>query len=134
MSLRIVRAESEASSSGPAEYFTGSVRITPLVKGDDPSHLSAASVAFECCARSAWHSHPAGQLLVVSEGEGRIQQWGEPVRVIRAGDVIWTPPGVKHWHGASPHSAITHLAIQEAVDGKVVEWMDKVTDEEYNKE
>jgi len=102
-----------------------------LVAGEDPSTMTAAYVCFECSARSAWHSHPKGQLLVVTEGSGLIQEWGKPVRKIQKGDVIWTPPDVRHWHGAGPDNKMTHLAIQESLNGKSVEWMEKVTDEEY---
>jgi quercetin dioxygenase-like cupin family protein len=129
--LRIFKPETLPSNSGPPEYFTGSVKVTPIVQGEEPSCLACASVAFQSGARSAWHTHPKGQLLIVTEGSGLIQQWGEPVRRIQKGDVIWTPPGVKHWHGAGPSSAMTHTAIQESLNGKVVDWMEKVTDEEY---
>jgi quercetin dioxygenase-like cupin family protein len=129
--MQIVNPESQTSTPGPAEYFTGTVKVTPLVKGEEPSCLTCASVGFEKGARSAWHTHPRGQLLIVTEGFGLIQQWGEPIRKIQKGDVIWTPPGVKHWHGASAESAMTHTAINENQNGKVVDWMEKVTDEEY---
>ena len=129
--MRIMTPSELPSTAGPTEYFTGSVKVTPLVKGEEPSCLQCASVGFQPGARSAWHTHPRGQLLVVTDGSGLIQEWGKPVRRIQRGDVIWTPPNVKHWHGASSDSAMTHTAIQEALDGKVVEWMEKVTDEEY---
>jgi quercetin dioxygenase-like cupin family protein len=130
-SMKIIYPEKLPSTPGPAEYFTGSVKVTALVKGEEPSCLQCASVGFQAGARSAWHTHPKGQLLVVTEGSGLIQEWGKPVRKINKGDVIWTPPGVKHWHGGAPNSAMTHTAIQESQDGKVVEWMEKVTDEDY---
>jgi quercetin dioxygenase-like cupin family protein len=129
--MKILKPASLPSSLGPTETFTGTVHVTPLTQGEEPSCLTCASVGFEPGARSAWHSHPKGQLLVVTNGAGLIQEWGKPVRRIQKGDVIWTPPGVKHWHGAAPNSALTHTAIQESLNGKVVEWMDKVTDAEY---
>lgn len=108
--MKIIKPSAEPSNEGPAEYFTGTVRVTPLVKGESPSYLTCASVGFQPGARSAWHTHPKGQLLIVTAGSGLIQEWGKPVRRIVTGDVIWTPPGVKHWHGASPESAMTHTA------------------------
>jgi quercetin dioxygenase-like cupin family protein len=131
--MRITRSGTQPSQKGPAEWFTGSVRVDPLFQASDPSRASGASVTFEPGARSAWHTHPLGQVLIVTSGVGRVQQWGGRVEEIRAGDVVWTPPGVKHWHGASPTTAMTHIAIQEALDGKVVEWMEKVTDEQYGR-
>ncbi|WP_232288251.1 cupin domain-containing protein [Anaeromyxobacter sp. K] len=129
--MQITRSGTQGSQKGPAEYFTGTVRIDPLFPVNAPSRASGAYVTFEPCARSAWHTHPLGQILIVTSGVGRVQRWGGPVEEIRAGDVVWTPPGVKHWHGASPTTAMTHLAVQEQLDGKVVEWMEKVTDEQY---
>jgi quercetin dioxygenase-like cupin family protein len=129
--MKILKPASLPSSLGPSETFTGTVRVTPLTQGEEPSCLTCASVGFEPGARSAWHTHPKGQLLVVTDGAGLIQEWGKPVRRIQKGDVIWTPPGVKHWHGAAPNSAMTHTAIQESLNGKVVEWLNKVTDAEY---
>ncbi|RYZ77907.1 MAG: cupin domain-containing protein [Proteobacteria bacterium] len=129
--MEIVKPGTKTSNAGPAEYFTGHVQVTPLIKGDEPSCLTCASVGFQAGARSAWHTHPKGQLLIVTEGSGLIQEWGKPVRKIEKGDTIWTPAGVKHWHGASPTSAMTHTAINELKDGKAVDWMEKVTDEEY---
>ena len=128
----ITRSGSRPAQQGPSATFTGNVRVTPLVDASDNLHASCASVSFEAGARSAWHTHPKGQLLIVTAGAGRIQQSGGPVEEIRAGDTIWTPPGVKHWHGASATSSLTHLAMQEALDGKAVEWLEKVTDREYN--
>jgi quercetin dioxygenase-like cupin family protein len=129
----IVRAGSQASYKGPAQYFTGSVRVDPLFGAHAPSTTAGAAVTFEPGGRSAWHTHPAGQLLIVTSGVGRVQQSGGPVQEIRPGDVIWTPPSVKHWHGAAPATAMTHIAIQDSVGGKNVEWLDKVSDEEYGK-
>jgi quercetin dioxygenase-like cupin family protein len=128
----ITRSGSKPAQQGPSATFTGNVRVTPLFDANDNFHASCASVSFEAGARSAWHTHPKGQLLIVTAGVGRIQQSGRPVEEIRAGDTIWTPPGVKHWHGASPASSMTHLAMQEALDGKAVEWLEKVTDADYN--
>jgi quercetin dioxygenase-like cupin family protein len=127
----IMRSGSRPSQAGPAESFTGSVRVMPLFEAKDSSRASGASVSFEPGARSAWHTHPRGQILIVTAGAGRVQQWGGPVEEIRVGDVVWTPPGVKHWHGASPDTAMTHIAIQEHLDGKVVDWLEKVSDEQY---
>jgi quercetin dioxygenase-like cupin family protein len=129
----ITRAGSQASSKGPARNFTGSVRVDPLFSPQGPSPTSGAWVSFEPGARSAWHTHPAGQVLVVTAGVGRIQQWGGKVEELRAGDVVWTPPGVKHWHGAGPSVAMTHMAIQNVVDGKNVVWLEKVSDAQYGK-
>lgn len=132
--LKVIKPGSHQSSNpGPAEYFTGAVRVTPLIQGEEPSCLSCASVNFESGARSAWHTHPKGQLLIVTEGSGLIQEWGGPIRRIQKGDVIWTPPGVKHWHGADRTSSMTHTAIQESKDGKAVEWMEKVSEEQYSR-
>jgi 4-carboxymuconolactone decarboxylase len=128
----ITRSGSRPAQPGPSATFTGSVRVTPLFDANDNIRASSASVSFEAGARSAWHTHPKGQLLIVTAGTGRIQQKGGGVEEIRAGDTIWTPPGVQHWHGASPASPMTHLAIQEALGGKAVEWLAKVTDAEYN--
>jgi len=131
VSLSIARAGTQTSQKGPAEYFTGSVRIDPLFQAKESTHASGAYVTFEPGARTAWHTHPRGQTLVVTAGVGRVQIEGGPIEEIRPGDVVSIPPGRRHWHGASPTSAMTHLAIQEHLDGKVVEWMEKVTDEQY---
>ena len=131
--MEIVRAGSKPSGRGPSEWFTGTVRIDPLFNAFDPARVQGASVTFEPGARTAWHTHPLGQTLVVTAGIGRVQRWGGPVEEIRPGDVVWFPPGEKHWHGAAPTTALTHLAIQESQDGKVVEWMEHVTDEDYLK-
>jgi quercetin dioxygenase-like cupin family protein len=131
--MSIVRSGAQASGKGHDAYFTGAVRVDPLFQANVPTRTSGAYVTFEPGARSAWHTHPLGQTLVVTAGVGRVQQWGGPVEEIRAGDVIWTPPGVKHWHGAAPRAAMTHIAIQENLDGKAVEWMEKVGDAQYGK-
>lgn len=130
--ITITRSGSQTSRPGPSENFTGSVHVTPLFDANDPSRASGASVSFEPGARSAWHTHPRGQVLIVTAGVGRVQQWGVPVEEIRQGDVVWTPPGVKHWHGASPSTAMTHIAIQERLDGEVVDWLEKVSDAQYS--
>lgn len=129
--ISIARAGTQASSKGPAANFTGAVRVDPLFQPKGSSRSAAAYVTFEPGARSAWHSHPLGQTLIVTAGVGRVQRWGGKVEEIRPGDVVWTPPGVKHWHGAAPTVAMTHIATQEAEDGKVVQWMEKVSDEQY---
>jgi quercetin dioxygenase-like cupin family protein len=131
--MTIARAGSQATIKGPAQYFTGSVRVDPLFPQRAPMLTSGAQVSFEPGARSAWHTHPAGQVLIVTAGVGRVQRWGGPVQEIRPGDVVWTPPGVKHWHGAAPTTAMSHIAIQDAVNGKNVEWLEKVSDEQYGK-
>jgi 4-carboxymuconolactone decarboxylase len=129
--MQITRSAAQPSQKGPAEYFTGTVRIDPLFRATDPPRSSGAYVTFEPCGRSAWHTHPLGQILIVTAGVGRVQRWGGPIEEIQAGDVVWTPPNVKHWHGASPTTSMTHLAITEQLDGKNVDWMEKVTDEQY---
>jgi quercetin dioxygenase-like cupin family protein len=129
--MDIIKAGSSPSSKGTAENFTGGAIITPLFKANDHLRASAGSVTFEPCARSRWHTHPAGQILVVTAGVGWVQEWGGKKQEIRPGDVIWTPPGVKHWHGATVTSPVTHIAIQEAVDGRVVDWLEPVSDEQY---
>jgi quercetin dioxygenase-like cupin family protein len=129
--MEIKRNGSQPSARGPAEYFTGTVRIDPLFEPPEPARVRGASVTFEPGARSAWHTHPLGQTLLVTSGFGWTQCWGEPKQEIRPGDVIWCPPGKKHWHGATPTTSMTHIAIQEALDGKVVDWMEKVSDEQY---
>jgi quercetin dioxygenase-like cupin family protein len=129
--MLITRAGSQPSAKGPAEYFTGSVRIDTPFKGDAPARIGGAMVTFEPGARTAWHTHPLGQTLIVTFGCGRVQREGGPVEEIRAGDIVWFPPGEKHWHGASRTTAMSHVAIAEALDEKVVEWMEKVSDEQY---
>jgi quercetin dioxygenase-like cupin family protein len=131
--ITVTRAGAQASNKGPAQYFTGSVRVDPLFSARAPSRVSAASVTFEPGARAAWHTHPVGQVLIVTDGVGRVQQWGGPVQEIRPGDVVRIPPLVKHWHGAAPTTGMTHIAIQEAVDGRNVDWLEQVSDEQYGK-
>ena len=130
-SLRITRAGSQPSGRGPTEYFTGTVRVDPLFAATAPSRMSGGSVTFEPGARSAWHSHPVGQILIVTAGVGRVQRQGGPIEEIRPGDVVRIAPGVKHWHGAAPTTGMTHTALQEHVDGQVAKWMEKVTDDQY---
>ena len=132
--MEIKRSGSQPSGKGPTEYFTGAVRIDPLFAAPDPSRVQGASVTFEPGARSAWHSHPLGQILIVTAGCGLAQRWGGPIEVIRAGDIVWFPPAEKSWHGATPTTAMTHIAIQEQLDGKAVDWMEQVSDEQYNPE
>ena len=129
--MDIKRAGSQASGQGPKDWFTGQVRIDPLFQANDPARVAGACVTFEPGARTAWHTHPLGQTLIVTTGLGRAQRLGGPIEEIRPGDVVWFPPGEKHWHGASPTAAMTHIAIQERLDGKAVEWMEHVTDEQY---
>ena len=130
--MTVSRPGSQTAAEGPEQNFTGTVHVEPVFTGGDPSRLTGARVTFERGARSAWHTHPLGQTLIVTSGTGWIQQEGGPKREIREGDVIWTPPGVKHWHGATTATAITHIAVQEALNGKTVEWMEKVSDVQYN--
>jgi quercetin dioxygenase-like cupin family protein len=129
--MDIKLAGSQPSATGPAEYFTGTVRIDELFKAPGPARVRGASVTFEPCARTAWHTHRLGQTLIVTAGTGWVQQWGGQIEEIRPGDVVWIPPGQNHWHGASPNAAMTHIAIQEHLNGKVVDWMEKVSDEQY---
>ncbi|MEH3146519.1 MAG: cupin domain-containing protein [Methylobacterium frigidaeris] len=126
--VTVQRSGSQPSAKGSAERFTGAVRVDPLLGETPPSRLSGALVTFEPGARTAWHTHPLGQTLIVTAGAGRVQQWGGSVQEIRPGDVVRIPPGVKHWHGASATAGMSHIALQEARDGKVVEWMEHVTD------
>ena len=129
--MELKRNGTQASYRGPAEYFTGTVRVDPLFSATTPSRVSAAAVTFEPGARSNWHTHPLGQRLVVTCGCGYVQSWGGPVRILRPGDVVVCPPDEKHWHGAAPGTALTHSAIQEELNGKAVEWLEPVTDEQY---
>lgn len=131
--MDVKKSGSQRSAAGPDENFTGKVRIDPLNSAPEPSRVSCALVTFEPGARSAWHRHPLGQTLVVTQGCGWIQSEGQPKVEIRAGDVVWCPPNEKHWHGATSTTGMSHIAIQEALAGKVVEWLDKVTDEEYQR-
>jgi quercetin dioxygenase-like cupin family protein len=128
--MDIKRNGSRPSGKGPAEYFTGTVRIDPLFEAPDPARVVGASVTFEPGARTAWHTHPLGQTLIVTAGSGRAQRWDGPIEEIRPGDVIWFAPGEKHWHGAAAATAMTHIAIQERLDGKTVDWMEMVSDEQ----
>ena len=125
---------SQPSTKGPEEYFSGTVRIDPLFAATEPSRVGAALVTFEPGARTAWHTHPLGQRLIVTAGCGRVQLWGGPIREIRPGDVVVIAPGEKHWHGAATATAMTHIAIQETLDGTNAEWLEKVTDEQYRVE
>jgi quercetin dioxygenase-like cupin family protein len=129
--MDIIRSGSQAPQQGPAEYFTGNVTIEWQFARPSPSRLAAALVSFDAGARSAWHTHPLGQTLFVVSGVGWHQCEGEAREEIRAGDVVWCPPGHRHWHGATPDCPMSHIAVQEALDGKVVEWMEKVSDKEY---
>ncbi len=129
--MDIKRAGTQPSGKGPSDWFTGTVRIDPLFQAPEPARVAGAAVTFEPGARTAWHTHPLGQTLIVTAGGGLVQRKGGPIETIRPGDVVWFAPGEKHWHGASPTTAMTHIAIQEAMNGKTVDWMEKVTDEEY---
>ena len=129
--MEIQRNGSRPSGKGPADYFTGSVRVDMLFDAAQPARVVGASVTFEPGARTAWHTHPLGQTLMVTAGCGRAQRWGGEIEEIRPGDVVWFAPGEKHWHGAGPTTAMTHMAIQERLDGKTVDWMEKVSDAEY---
>ncbi|MDE8343741.1 MAG: cupin domain-containing protein [Acidocella sp.] len=129
--MDILKNGTAPSRRGPAEYFTGTVRVDAPFAGTDGARVSGAIVTFEPGARTAWHTHPLGQTLIVTAGVGRVQKHGEPVQEIRPGDIVWIKPGEKHWHGAAPHCAMTHIAIAEAEDGSVVTWLEHVTDEEY---
>jgi len=131
LQMEIKKVGSQPSTKGPADWFTGTVRIDPLFQAHDPARASGASVTFEPGARTAWHTHPLGQTLIVTSGCGRVQREGGPIEEIRPGDVIQFAPNEKHWHGAAPTTAMTHIAIQEALDGTVVDWMEKVSDEQY---
>jgi quercetin dioxygenase-like cupin family protein len=129
--MEIKKGGSQPSVKGPAEWFTGSVRLDPLIDAPDPALVRAASVTFEPGARTAWHKHPLGQTLIVTAGCGRCQREGGPIEEIRPGDVVWISPGEKHWHGAAPFTAMTHIAIQERLDGNVVDWLEQVSEEDY---
>jgi len=131
--MEIKRGGSQPSAKGSAEYFTGTVRIDPLMSPPEPARVVGASVTFEPGARTAWHTHPLGQTLIVTAGCGRVQREGGPIEEIRPGDVVWFAPGEKHWHGAGPTTAMTHIAIQEKLDGSPVTWMEHVTDEQYGR-
>jgi quercetin dioxygenase-like cupin family protein len=133
MNIEITRTGSKPSVKGPADWFTGTTRIDPLFDPNESARAGAAQVTFEPGARTAWHTHPLGQRLIVTSGLGWVQGEGGPVQEIRPGDVIWFPPGLRHWHGATPTTAMTHIAIQEQLNGKVVDWMEKVSDEQYRR-
>jgi quercetin dioxygenase-like cupin family protein len=129
--MNIKRAGSAPSQKGPADWFSGAVRIDPLFQAPDPARAVGAHVTFEPGARTAWHTHPLGQTLIITSGCGRVQHWGGLIEEVRPGDVIWFPAGEKHWHGAAPTTAMTHIAIQEQLNGKAVEWLEHVSDEQY---
>jgi quercetin dioxygenase-like cupin family protein len=131
--MDIKRKGSQPAAAGSADYFTGAVRIEPLNDAPDPARIRSAHVSFEPGARTTWHTHPLGQTLVITSGEGWVQVWGGPVEAVGTGDVVWFPPGEKHWHGATPHVAMTHIAFQEALNGSPVDWLEPVTDEQYRK-
>jgi quercetin dioxygenase-like cupin family protein len=131
--MEIKKCGTQPSNKGRADWFTGSVRIDPLLEPPEPARVRGASVTFEPGARTAWHTHPLGQMLIVTSGLGWAQRWAGPIEEIRLGDVVWFAPGEKHWHGATPTTAMTHIAIQEALNGRVVDWMEKVSDEQYQK-
>jgi len=130
--MQIRRTGTQPSGKGPSDWFTGAVRVDPLFEAPAPARVRGAQVTFEPGARTAWHTHPLGQTLIVTSGLGRVMRWGGPVEEIRPGDVVWIEPGEKHWHGASLAVAMTHIAIQEALEGKAVDWMEKVSDDQYN--
>ena len=129
--MEIIKAGSRPSGTGPSEWFTGTVRVDPLFNPFDAARAQSGHVTFEPGARTAWHSHPLGQTLIVTSGLGRVQRWNGPIEEIHPGDVVWFSPGEKHWHGASPSTAMTHIAVHEVLDGKAVDWMEKVSDEQY---
>ena len=131
--MEIKRVGTQPSTKGPSDWFTGTVRIDPLFEAPDPARVAAATVTFEPGARTAWHTHPLGQSLIVTAGSGRAQRWGGPIEEIRPGDIIRFSPGEKHWHGAAPTTAMTHIAIQEKLNGSPVTWMEKVTDQQYRR-
>jgi len=131
--MDIKRAGSSPSTKGNADWFTGAVRVDPLFQTVPPARVGAAKVTFEPGARTAWHTHPLGQTLIVTEGFGLVQREGGPIEEIRPGDIVWFPPQEKHWHGASPTTAMAHIAVQETLDGKTVDWMEQVSDEQYRK-
>jgi quercetin dioxygenase-like cupin family protein len=133
MDIEITRAGAQPATCGPADWFTGTVRITSLFQPNEARRAAGASVTFDPGARTAWHTHPLGQTLIVTSGVGWVQRENGPIQEIRSGDVVWFPPGLKHWHGATPTTAMTHLAIQENLQGKVVDWLEKVTDEQYRR-
>lgn len=130
--MKIIHGGTQAAWAGPADWFTGRVRIDPLFSAEAPARASGGSVTFEPGARTAWHTHPLGQTLVVTAGMGQVQRWGGPIELIRPGDVVWFEPFEKHWHGATQSTSMTHIAIHEALDGEVVEWMEQVSDAQFS--
>ena len=132
--VKVTRIGTQASAKGPADYFTGTVRVDSPFQGESPARAGGALVTFEPGARTAWHTHPLGQTLIVTAGAGRVQHWNGPVQEIHPGDIVWIPPNVKHWHGAGPAGAMSHIAIAESLDGKPVAWLEKVSDEQYRKQ
>ena len=133
-SVQVTHPGTHASATGPAEYFTGAVRIDSPFKSSGAARVGGATVTFEPGARTAWHTHPLGQTLIVTAGVGLVRHWNGPIQVIRPGDTVWIPPGVKHWHGASARMGMTHIAIAESLDGKVVDWLEKVSDDQYRQQ
>ena len=133
-SIAVNSAGSKASAAGPADYFTGTVRIDAPFQGSEPARVGGATVTFEPGARTAWHTHPLGQTLIVTTGTGWVQEWGKPRQPLRPGDTVWIPPGVKHWHGARADAAMSHIAIAESLDGSPVTWLEQVTDGQYRDE
>lgn len=131
--MKITRSGSLPSQKGPENYFTGTVRIDAPFSGSDNARVGGATVTFEPGARTAWHTHPLGQTLIITQGRGWLQEWGGEIQEMHPGDIIWIPEGVKHWHGASPETAMTHIAIAESLNGSPVEWLEKVSDEQYKK-
>ena len=131
--MKIERNGSRPSTKGAQDYFSGSVRVEPVFQVGDPMRLNAGSVTFEPGARTAWHTHPLGQTLIITAGLGWVQTEGGPIEEVRPGDVVWFPPGEKHWHGATPTTAMTHIAVQESLNGKNVDWMEKVSDAQYSR-
>jgi quercetin dioxygenase-like cupin family protein len=131
--MQIIRNGSRPSAKGPAEWFTGTVRIDPLFQAPEPARVGGGHVTFEPGARTAWHTHPLGQTLIITSGLGWVQREGAAIEDVRPGDIVWFPPGLKHWHGATPATAMTHIAIQESLDGKAVDWLEHVSDEQYRR-
>ncbi|MCK7355836.1 cupin domain-containing protein [Enterobacter roggenkampii] len=129
--MKIIRSGSLPSAKGPEAWFTGTVRIDAPFQASEPARVGGATVTFEPGARTAWHTHPLGQTLIVTQGRGWLQEWGKAAEILNQGDIAWIPPGIKHWHGASAQTAMTHIAIAESVNGSPVAWLEKVTDEQY---
>lgn len=130
-SVSVLRVGSQSTAKASSEYYSGEARVDSLFKGTGDARISGGIVTFEPAARTAWHTHPLGQTLFITAGVGRVQQWGKPVQEMKPGDIVWIPPGVKHWHGASPTEGMTHLAVAEQLDGSAVQWLEKVSDEQY---